>query len=88
MLQSFNKYDNIIYVAGHDHNLQCFKQGGNRYIVSGSGSKLSHLQKKKKFDAVFQDDTKTGFIKIQFNGKDFETVVYRVGEKEMIIKEF
>jgi predicted phosphodiesterase len=88
MLQSFNKYDNIISVAGHDHNLQCFKQGGNRYIVSGAGSKLSHLQKKKKFDALFQDDTKTGFVEIRFNEKGFETIVYRVGEKAMVVEGF
>ncbi|MCE9540226.1 MAG: metallophosphoesterase [Bacteroidetes bacterium] len=89
MLKSFNQYDNIICASGHDHNLQCFKEGANRYIVSGAGSKLNQFQKKKKFDSIFQDDTKTGFVKIQYapDGKHI-TIVYRVGEKEKLIEGF
>ena len=89
MLKSFNQYDNIIYAAGHDHTLQCFKEGANRYIVSGAGSKLTPFSKKKKFDSVFQDDTKTGFMKIQYAADGSHTViVYRVGEKEKLIEGF
>ena len=87
MLKSFNQYDNIVYAAGHDHNLQCFKHGKNRYIVSGAGSKLTPFNKKKKFDSVFQDDTKTGFIKIQYAADGSKTtIVYRVGEKEKLLE--
>ncbi len=87
MMQSFDKYDNIIYAAGHDHNLQCFKQGANRYIVSGAGSKLAPFNKKKTFDSVFQDDTKRGFINVQYSADGTHTfIVYRVGEKEKIVE--
>ena len=89
MLKSFNQYDNIIFASGHDHNLQCFKEGSNHYIVSGSGSKKTPLQKNKKFDSVFQDDTKTGFVKIQYAADGTHTtIVYRVGEKEKLIEGF
>ncbi|MCX6297234.1 MAG: metallophosphoesterase [Bacteroidetes bacterium] len=82
ILVIFKKYDNIIYVSGHDHNLQCFREDGNRYIVSGSGSKRSKLLKRKKFESVFQDDSKTGFIKLEYSGNStISTTVYRVGEE-------
>jgi hypothetical protein len=45
LLQIFNRYQNIIYVAGHDHNLQHFEKRGNHYLVSGSGSKTSFVKK-------------------------------------------
>ncbi|WP_162426230.1 metallophosphoesterase [Pontibacter pudoricolor] len=45
LLQIFNRYQNIIYVAGHDHNLQHFEKHGNHYLVSGSGSKTSFVKK-------------------------------------------
>lgn len=53
MLSILNKYDNIVFASGHEHNLQCFKEDGNRFVVSGSGSKRSHLKKRKRFDSVF-----------------------------------
>lgn len=45
LLRIFNRYSNIVYVAGHDHNLQHFEQGNNHYIVSGAGSKTSFVKK-------------------------------------------
>lgn len=87
LLGSFNKYDNIIYAAGHDHNLQCFKECGNGYIVSGAGSKTTHFHRKKKFNSLFQDDTKTGFVKIEYAADgSHKTIVYRVGESEKLIE--
>lgn len=89
MLQSFKQYNNIIYASGHDHNLQFFKQDGCKYIVSGCGSKLSHLQKKRKFDSVFQDDTKTGFVKIVFDESGGNTtIIYQSNEKEKVLEGF
>ncbi len=88
-LSTINKYDNIIYVSGHDHNLQCFKENGNRFIVSGSGSKRSKLMKRKRFDSVFQDDKTTGFIKVEYEEKKYKsTTIYRVGEKEFILQDY
>ncbi len=87
MLNILNKYDNIVFASGHDHNLQCFKEGSNRYLVSGSGSKRSHLKKRKRFDSVFQDDKTTGFVKLEYSdGKYKSTTIYRVGEKEKVLE--
>ncbi len=89
MLTIFNKYDNIIYASGHDHNLQCIKGNENRYIVSGSGSKLSPLNKRKRFDSVFEDDKQTGFVKIIYKRDGTHTtIVYRVGEEPKVINGF
>lgn len=87
MLSSINKYDNIVYASGHEHNLQCFKEKGNRFIVSGSGSKRSKLMFRKRFDSVFQDDKTTGFIKLEYADKKYKsTTIYRVGEKEKVLE--
>ena len=86
MLTILNTYENITFVSGHEHNLQCFKEKGNRYIVSGSGSKRSKLLKKKKFNSIFQDDKKTGFIKISYSTDRYiSTTIYRVGEEEKVL---
>ncbi len=45
LLRIFNQHSNIVYVAGHDHNLQHFEVRQNHYIVSGSGSKTSFVKK-------------------------------------------
>ena len=87
MLRAFDQYGNIIYASGHEHNLQCFKEGPNKYIVSGAGSKLSTLRKNKKFDSVFQDDTKSGFIKIEYAvDGNLTTTIYRVDEMPKLLE--
>ncbi|MFL5765517.1 MAG: metallophosphoesterase [Bacteroidia bacterium] len=89
MLGIFSKYDNVIYVSGHDHNLQCFREGSTRYIVSGAGSKLSHLQKKKRFDSVFQDDSRTGFIRLELKEDGaVETTIFQSGAPEKKLEGF
>ena len=45
LLRILNRYNNIIYVAGHDHNLQHFEIHQNHYLVSGSGSKTAFVKK-------------------------------------------
>jgi hypothetical protein len=87
MLDVFSKYDNITFVSGHEHNLQCFKENKNRYVVSGSGSKLSKLSRRKRFDPVFTDDSKTGFVKVNYSIIDYiSTTIYRAGEEPKILE--
>jgi hypothetical protein len=45
LLKVLRQYKNIIYVAGHDHNLQYFPIEGNHFVVSGSGSKTAFVRK-------------------------------------------
>lgn len=89
MLECFSHYDNIVYASGHDHNMQFFKEGKNHYIVSGNGSKLSHLRKKGAFTSFFNEDSKTGFVKLEFypDGR-LVTSVYRVGEEMKELKDY
>ena len=42
---SFSSSSNIIYVAGHEHNLQYFNKNNYHHIISGSGSKTTWLSK-------------------------------------------
>ena len=70
ILRLFDKYNNIIYVAGHEHNLQYFNRGMNRYIVSGSGSKISAIRKKVEACTYYNDKQRGYFIVTVYkNGK-------------------
>lgn len=42
------KYPNVIFVAGHEHNLQLIKDSTYNYIISGAGTKKTRVSKNKK----------------------------------------
>ncbi|KAA5547701.1 metallophosphoesterase [Adhaeribacter rhizoryzae] len=63
LLRLLHQHNNIIYAAGHDHNLQYFPVRGNHYLVSGSGSKTAFVKKGGK--AVFTHEHK-GFFVVDF----------------------
>jgi hypothetical protein len=63
ILKVLNKYENLIYVSGHDHNLQYLKKEKNHYLVSGSGSKRSSLSG-DKYGARYMDDRNNGFMRL------------------------
>lgn len=62
LTQAMNQYNNVIYAAGHEHNLQYFFVGRTHHIVSGAGSKVSNLRFNKKLD--FGAEHK-GFAKLE-----------------------
>jgi hypothetical protein len=41
-------HTNVVYVAGHEHNLQYIKDSSFNYIVSGSASKTTRVYKNKR----------------------------------------
>jgi hypothetical protein len=41
-------YPNIIFVSGHEHNLQLIKDSSRYYVVSGAGAKKTRVSKNKK----------------------------------------
>ena len=47
LVQLFDRHENLVYAAGHEHNLQYFRKQSRRtaqhYLVSGSGSKVSYV---------------------------------------------
>jgi hypothetical protein len=55
-------HPNVIFVAGHEHNLQLIKDTGYYYIVSGAGSKTSRVNKTRR--SLFVSD-KTGFATLE-----------------------
>lgn len=59
----FKKHPNLMYVCGHDHSLQYLPQKENHYIISGSGSKESHIARKQKAAFAY---SKKGFAKLNF----------------------
>jgi hypothetical protein len=65
MLKLLKDYQKVIYVSGHEHNMQYFNKSGNSYIVSGCGSKLSPIDR-YRFPAEFMEDQQSGFFKLQF----------------------
>lgn len=46
--KAMNEYDNITYVAGHEHNLQHIKEDRVNYVISGSGSKSTYVRHNKR----------------------------------------
>ena len=61
----FAKYPNIIYAAGHEHNLQYFQEGTTHYIVSGSGCKTQHVKPGDGGGALFSDKEK-GWARVNY----------------------
>ncbi len=43
------QYPNVVYVSGHEHNLQHIVKDKVNYVVSGSGSKTAYLKKNGKY---------------------------------------
>jgi predicted phosphodiesterase len=78
-LQVMDKYQNVVIASGHDHNLQYYRYKGNRYIVSGSGSKLSGIRKNSTGnECLFQEDKNTGYFVLTYysNGSVKITAVH------------
>ena len=63
LVQAMNEYDNITYVAGHEHNLQYSKEGNLHHIISGSGSKVTPLKQGNKLN---YGAAKKGFSKLTY----------------------
>jgi hypothetical protein len=43
-MELLNRHNGIIYVSGHDHNLQYFRHKYNHFVVSGAGSKIAYVR--------------------------------------------
>jgi hypothetical protein len=63
LINIFSKYDDLIYAAGHDHNLQYIKKNKQHYIVSGAGCKVAYVQ--KGHGALFTHAHK-GFFRVDY----------------------
>ncbi|MCA8830125.1 metallophosphoesterase [Hymenobacter pini] len=63
LLRVLHEFPNVVYAAGHDHNLQYFQRHGGHYLVSGSGSKTAFVQKGGKATFVHEH---TGFFSLDY----------------------
>jgi predicted phosphodiesterase len=63
MLKIMAKYPNTIFVSGHEHAMEYFEKDSLHFIVSGSGSKLTDLNR-YRYPAHFMDDLQNGFFRI------------------------
>ena len=64
LMDILSEYPNVIYAAGHEHNLQYFEKDSLHHIVSGAGGDATYIaRRKKKTDFAYQN---TGFNKLSF----------------------
>lgn len=50
LLLAMNEYENVVYAAGHEHNLQYLEDNHLHHIVSGAGSKGTPLRFNKQIE--------------------------------------
>ncbi len=80
-----NGRENIIYAAGHEHNLQYKQVNSQHHIVSGSGSKTTYLARNKQIDFGV---SQKGLMKLSFyRGKEvwLETILAGKDRKPKLI---
>ena len=65
LLSVINKYENIIYIAAHEHNLQYSIRRKNHFIISGAGSKLTSFRLNTD-EVKYANDTEMGFFALHF----------------------
>jgi len=64
LLDIFDDYPDLIYAAGHEHNLQYLEKKNLHHIVTGGGGEATYISKrKKKADFAVQS---TGFSVLKF----------------------
>ena len=64
LLKVLRQHKDLVYVAGHDHNLQHFCLSGNHYLVSGSASKTAFVAKGGKARFTFEH---LGFMRLDYH---------------------
>ncbi len=82
---AINEYDNVIYAAGHEHNLQYIQQENAHYVISGSGSKTTYVRNNRR---IQYGANLTGYTRLYHyeNGEmwiDFITVNQETGKENI-----
>jgi hypothetical protein len=67
------KWDRVIFTSGHEHNLQYIEEDGIKQVVSGAGSKNSHVRLAR--NGKFATDQQ-GFARLRINKNGASTVDY------------
>lgn len=53
LLEALKDHPNVVVASGHDHSLQLLQKDDITHIVSGSGSKITRIQKRNNDDLIF-----------------------------------
>ncbi len=64
---------NVVFVSGHEHNLEFIKQGGYNYIISGGGSKTNRVSPNKKVEYTTRS---IGFSVLEVSKNNNVTVTF------------
>ena len=81
MRETLANYKSVIYLSGHDRNMDIHLQGRNLYINSGSIGRQFATAKSDK--SLFQSTT-PGFLKLQlFENGDINTHIYSYEDNEI-----
>jgi len=76
VLAQFEEEDELIFLAGHDHNLQYIRKGNDHFLLSGGGSKQNAVANSK--DLIYGHKT-AGFMQLDFFSKNgVRLTVYEV----------
>lgn len=81
LLGIFENYPNLIYAAGHEHNLQYVEKNGLHHVISGGGGVGTFIAgKKKKTDFAAQSK---GFARLDFYENGNVWLQFVAPEKEI-----
>lgn len=76
---------NVVFVSGHDHNLQYIKKNGYNYIVSGGGCKQNRTSKNR---ASMYNSTATGFSVMEVSTNKNVTVTFYTVSDTAVTKDY
>lgn len=79
LVKAMNEYENVVYVAGHEHNIQYTKRNNIHHIVSGSGSKVTHLKYNREIEFGARE---LGYSRIQFYDNGEMWLEYMLNDSE------
>ncbi len=89
IVSSMSEAEHVIHAAGHEHSLQLIEKDGHHFIVSGSGSKTTHLKESKPLFGKSEN----GFVELSMDNSGRAGVKYwgvnegLLFEKELYTKE-
>lgn len=85
MISLMENYPNVIYAAGHEHNLQYNYKDSVHYIVSGAGVKQTFARQKQYSEYAEQT---TGYARVDFMQNGDVNLEYIASDSETIRSSF
>lgn len=80
VMPAIKNYPNVVFVSGHEHNLQHIKDSSYNYIVSGSGCKTNRVSPGRKAEFAKED---LGFATLDiYKSKKVQLSFYSVDENK------